>query len=141
MADAFDSGYRLCLVIGSPDLSAELLAKPAAHAVRLVAIARTADVSAAFEHLSSGGSGNVHDLRVALRRLRTWLRAYRPELADTLRKKTRRRLAAVAAATNGARDAEVALEWVTAIDGLSSREKPGARYMAERLRLEEPLRV
>lgn len=136
MARVAGGGYRLCPVTGPPEFSAELLAKPAPHAVRQVAIARTAEVGAAFERLSSGSDQDTHDLRVALRRLRSWLRAYRPALADTVRKKTRRRLAAVAAATNAARDAEVALEWVTAIGGLSSREKPGARYMAERLRLE-----
>ena len=136
MAQAGAGGYRLYPVTTLPELSADLLAKPAAHAVRQIAIARAAEVRAAFERLSAGSVGDVHDFRVALRRLRSWLRAYRPVLSDTLRKKTRRRLAAIADATSAARDAEVALAWIVAIESLSSREEPGARYIVDRFRLE-----
>ena len=91
---------------------------------------------AAFERITAGNGGEVHDFRVALRRLRSWLRAFRPELSDTVRKKTRRRLGAIADATSAARDAEVALAWIVAIDSLTAREQAGARYIADRLRID-----
>lgn len=120
----------------SPELTAELLAKPAPHAVRLIAVARLADVSAKYDKLWAGDEDHIRDLRVALRRLRSWLRAYRPELDDTLRRKTRRRLRKLADVTNSARDAEVALEWIGTQNDLSPRERAGARYMTERLQRE-----
>lgn len=121
---------------GSAELSKELLARPAPHAVRQIAAARLAEVSATFQRLRASDDEDLHDLRVALRRLRSWLRAYRPELADTVRKKTRRRLSEVADATSGARDVEVALEWIGAADDLTPRQRAGARYMTERLQRE-----
>lgn len=53
----------------------------------------------------------LHDFRVALRRLRSVLRAYRPWL-DSVPKKLRRRLREVARATSTGRDAEVCLVWL-----------------------------
>jgi CHAD domain-containing protein len=53
----------------------------------------------------------LHDFRVALRRLRSLLRAYRP-YAGIVPKKLRKRLRRIARATNAARDAEVQLEWL-----------------------------
>lgn len=123
-------------VTASPELSTELLAKPAPHAVRLIAVARLADVTAKYERLWAGDEEELHDLRVALRRLRSWLRAYRPELDDTLRRKTRRRLSKLASDTNGARDAEVALEWIGSQTGLTRRELAGTRYICARLQRE-----
>lgn len=120
----------------APELSAELLSAPASHAVRAIAAARLADVRDALGRLSSGDDETLHALRVALRRLRTWLRAYRPQLEDTVKKKAYQRLTGIADATGSARDAEVALDWITAMHDLAPREKPGARYAAELLRAE-----
>lgn len=53
----------------------------------------------------------LHDFRVALRRLRSVLRAYRPWL-DAVPKKLRRRLREIARATSAGRDAEVCLAWL-----------------------------
>jgi len=52
--------------------------------------------------------GALHDLRVALRHLRSWLRSMREVLPVS--RATRRRLRRMARRTNPARDAEVALE-------------------------------
>ena len=49
----------------------------------------------------------LHDFRVALRRLRSTVRAYSTQLDGVLRKKDRRRLQRLADATSQARDAEV----------------------------------
>jgi CHAD domain-containing protein len=53
----------------------------------------------------------LHDFRVALRRTRSVLRAYRPWLGHIPRK-LRRRLRALARATNVARDTEVMMDWL-----------------------------
>ena len=49
----------------------------------------------------------LHDFRVAVRRLRSWLRSFRAEVKDTLRGRWRRQLGTLAASTGAARDAEV----------------------------------
>lgn len=55
----------------------------------------------------------LHDFRVAIRRLRSLLRAYRPQLESAVTRKDRKRLRAIQQATGGGREAEVALEWLT----------------------------
>lgn len=55
----------------------------------------------------------LHDFRVAIRRLRSLLRAYKPQLDSAVRVKDRRRLRDIQRATGGGREAEVALEWLT----------------------------
>jgi CHAD domain-containing protein len=49
----------------------------------------------------------LHDLRVALRRLRSTERAYRPFLEDSIRPRLRKRLRVIARATRESRDLEV----------------------------------
>jgi CHAD domain-containing protein len=75
-------------------------------------------------------------VRVAIRRLRSWIRAYRPYVDDTLKKKTRRRLRDLARVTSGARDAEVAAAWVRAHSDVPVRARSGFRDVAERLESE-----
>jgi CHAD domain-containing protein len=53
----------------------------------------------------------VHDFRVALRRLRSLLKAHRPRLGRKV-EKLRRKLGAIADKTSAARDAEVQLVWL-----------------------------
>jgi CHAD domain-containing protein len=55
----------------------------------------------------------LHDFRVSVRRLRSLLRAYRPQLENAVPAKGRKRLRAIQRATGGGREAEVALEWLT----------------------------
>jgi CHAD domain-containing protein len=74
----------------------------------------------------------LHDFRVALRRLRSVLRAYRRHL-KTAPRKLRRQLRALAKATNAGRDAEVQLEWLRRQQGLDSRERAGCDWFVERL--------
>lgn len=54
----------------------------------------------------------LHDFRVSIRRLRSLLRAYRPQLETAIRAKDRKRLRAIQRATGGGREADVALEWL-----------------------------
>jgi CHAD domain-containing protein len=67
----------------------------------------------------------LHDLRVALRRLRSLLRAYQPWVAEVVPRKLAKRLRRLARATNEARDAEVQLAWLG-----EQRLRPAARERA-----------
>ena len=73
----------------------------------------------------------LHDFRVAIRRSRTWLRAYRVYLP--LDKPLRKRLRALARRTNAARDAEVSIAELQAFaDALSAAQKPGLDWLLAR---------
>lgn len=77
----------------------------------------------------------LHDFRVAVRRLHTFLRAYRAYLPVS--KKLQRRLRAVLQRTNPARDAEVGADWLAAQRGsLSPREEAGLEWLLRRLAAE-----
>lgn len=118
------------------ELTAELLTQPAPHAARVLAMHRLDELSAAYDAFLSDEAKGLHDVRVAVRRLRSWLRAYEREIGDTLRRKTKRRLRKLARASNPARDAEVAVEWITAQTAAAPRERAGLRYMTQRFEKE-----
>jgi len=76
----------------------------------------------------------LHDFRVALRRLRGLLRAYRAPIGPRVPKRLRRRLTALADSTGAGRDADVMLAWIEdQRPHLSRSERVGARWLAERL--------
>lgn len=76
----------------------------------------------------------LHDFRVALRRLRSYLRSYRSALHGTIPDKSYRQLKKLASRTNQARDVEVMLDWLNSeIPQLSSRQQVGALWWRERL--------
>jgi CHAD domain-containing protein len=106
---------------------------PAQLVAREIARERLAGVRVAYGRLGGGDADALHDLRVALRRLRSWLRAFDPVLDDTLRRRTLRALSKLARDTNAARDAEVALEWVAAQRRLSPRARAGRAALAHRV--------
>jgi len=122
--------------IMASELTAELLSQPASHAARVMAIHRLDELSAAYDVFLGDEARGLHDVRVAVRRLRSWLRAYETEVGDTLRKKTKRRLRTLAHASNPARDAEVAVEWIAAQTAAAPRERPGLRFMTQRFEKE-----
>lgn len=115
-------------------LSHEMLSEPAKRIARVIGRARLDIVRVAYERFHPDDADALHDLRVGLRRLRSWLRAFRPELDDTVRGKTRRRLRDLTHATNVARDVEVWSAWIATQSGLSARAKPGLRYVTRWLR-------
>lgn len=86
-------------------------------AVRLVTT-QLEESERAFERLLANENGKadsaLHDFRVALRRLRSTLRAYAPWLGCAADKKLRRRLAVLSDKTNRGRDAEVQTAWIRA---------------------------
>lgn len=120
----------------SVELTASHLSAPARRSIRVVAAARLAAVEAAFAELQSHDDASFHDVRVALRRLRSLLRAFRRELSDTLHGKTRRRLRELAHATNPIREAEVMLEWLAEQPSSFPREEMGRLHLVKRVEKE-----
>lgn len=91
-----------------------LLRQPVEQAACRIALAHLDAAHAAHARLKEGGDTEaLHDFRVALRRTRSVLRAYRPWLGRIPRK-LRRHLRALARATNVARDTEVMMDWLRA---------------------------
>jgi CHAD domain-containing protein len=77
----------------------------------------------------------LHDFRVALRRLRSWMRAFRPALVDTVDAKIEKRLKRIAEATGSSRDLQVHVDWVaSARRTLSDSARVGATWLLQRLR-------
>lgn len=73
----------------------------------------------------------LHDFRVAVRRLRSWIRAFKDELKD-VRRRDLKRLRSIAHSTGDGRDAEVQLEWLAGIlSGDDASAKRGATWIGE----------
>lgn len=119
-----------------PLLSPALLARPAARSARIIASEQLQQVAEQLDAFLVDESVGFHDLRVALRRLRTWFRAFQPELEDTVGKKARRGLRKLAHATNAPRDAEAMLAWIASQTNFATRDRAGVRYFTERLERE-----
>lgn len=113
---------------------AELLDGPADEGIRRVAIALLdAAIAASVRLEDPNDRESLHDFRVALRRLRSWLRAFRADLRGTVRRKHRRRLRAVSRAAGAARDAEVHVAWLRdAEESLDGRERLGGEWLLRR---------
>jgi CHAD domain-containing protein/CYTH domain-containing protein len=79
----------------------------------------------------------LHDFRVAIRRLRSCLRAYEPEIRSTVRKKTLRQLERVADATRESRDLQAHLSWLKdQREQLPTEAQPGLAWLTSRLEQE-----
>ncbi|HET9706747.1 MAG TPA: CHAD domain-containing protein [Gemmatimonadales bacterium] len=117
------------------NLPADLLGRPAAQSVRIVALGYLEDATRAFERTADTEDAlALHDFRVALRRLRTTLRAYRPLLEDSVHGKPHKRLGEIADATNRVRDAEVALDWLRSLaPGMTPGERVGLQWLIDRI--------
>src|SRR6266702_3511109 len=92
----------------------ELIDRSAEEGARVVALGLLSDADQAARALELQDDDEaLHDFRVALRRLRSVLRAFRPWLAGTVRRKHEKRLKRLGRGTNAARDAEVQLAWLS----------------------------
>jgi len=108
-----------------------LLALPPDLAVRRLALAQLDAAATACARVADHDDAEaLHDFRVALRRLRSLLRAYAPWY-DPVPKNLRKRLRRLARATNAARDTEVQIEWLR---HTPPRLKAGARSGLDWLR-------
>jgi CHAD domain-containing protein/CYTH domain-containing protein len=112
-----------------------LLTEPTPRAARAVALALLDNLDAEYARLAKPTDVEaLHDFRVALRRLRSWLRAYRRDVRDSVGKKVMLRLGALARATTDSRDIEVHLEWLAALRAtLKPADRAGVRWLERRL--------
>jgi CHAD domain-containing protein/CYTH domain-containing protein len=119
----------------SPTLPDDLLAQRPEEAVRRIALARLEELEGAALRLGDPNDAEaVHDLRVALRRLRSTLRAWKVRLAGSVRPRHRRALSELQALTGGGRDAEVGARGLADMSGvLSPAERRGALWLRGRL--------
>jgi CHAD domain-containing protein len=111
----------------------------AARGARLIALDRLDRAGDEADRLSNNPHSldALHDLRVALRRVRSWLRAFRPDLEESVARKDRQRLRDIVDATNRGRDADVQVEWLrqAAKDGDETLRR-GAKRLIELIRIE-----
>jgi CHAD domain-containing protein len=113
--------------VAAPILTASLLAQPALTTARLMArsylqrvLEDAARVEVSVDELTEPTASlaaarqrdAVHDLHVALRRLRSWLRAWRPFLRDTLGRNSERRLKKLSRLAGQVRDLELQRDWL-----------------------------
>jgi CHAD domain-containing protein len=76
----------------------------------------------------------LHDFRVAVRRLRSWLRAFDEWLDDSVPRKAPRRLKKAARSTNASRDADVRLVWLREQrKTINTAERPGLGWILKRI--------
>jgi CHAD domain-containing protein/CYTH domain-containing protein len=112
-----------------------LLDLPAEEAARLIALALLEQTVEAATRMAGGGDpAALHDFRVATRRLRSCLQAYRPEIDGSVSRRMRRRLARLARQTRRSRDLEVETEWARRQEtDLADRHRAGLRWHLDRL--------
>jgi CHAD domain-containing protein len=116
-----------------------LLDLPAEEAARLIVLALLDRAAEAGRRVADPTDPmGLHDFRVAVRRLRSGIQAFRPEIDASLSRGVRRRLARLARATGRSRDVEVHLAWERAQEthltpgrspafaGTSTGSRPGA---------------
>ena len=116
---------------------ADRLHAPAGAVARAVALRHlSAARDAAVRLHDDADTEALHDLRVALRRLRSTLRVHRPYLEHHIARGLRRRLRALARATNVARDTEVQLDWLGRVQRATPVERAACQWWRARLERE-----
>ena len=115
--------------------SAELLDQPAERAARIVALGLLDKAAAARQRLDDPSDNDaIHDFRVAVRRMRSWVRGLEPWLEGSTPKRAVRRLGKAARLTGSVRDAEVHLAWLEAQrSALSVRQRRGLTWLVEHI--------
>jgi CHAD domain-containing protein/CYTH domain-containing protein len=118
-----------------PRLPDDLLTRVPEEGARLVALDLATRAAAARARLDDPDDAEaLHDFRVAVRRLRSTLAAYGPELAGSVGKREAQRLRRAARGTNAGRDLEVQIAWLDAQRArMYSRQRPGALWLRARL--------
>jgi CHAD domain-containing protein len=111
------------------------LDRPTLDVIARIARRQLRAADAAARRLAHDDRGALHDFRVALRKLRSTLRAYAPQLDKTVRPKDRRRLKRLARVTSGARDVEVQIVHLRALrDDLGPDEQGAVAFLLRPLR-------
>ncbi|PYQ62621.1 MAG: metal-binding protein [Acidobacteria bacterium] len=116
-------------------MTAGLLSRSPEEGARLLALSFLDQAAEARPRLADpGDSEALHDFRVGLRRLRSCLRAYDAQLADSIPKKLAKRLKRLAGSTGPGRDTEVQIEWLRARSPhLSSYHRAGLTWLLAHL--------
>jgi len=114
----------------------DFLQEPVPLAARRVALRLLDRVDAERKRLKDPKDTEaLHDFRVAVRRLRSWLRTYKMPLQGSVSGKNRDALRAVAHATNAPRDVQAHLEWLQARKELFAQDRrKGAEWLIKQLR-------
>src|SRR5665213_1551958 len=86
----------------------------AQRAARVVALRILDALADAEDSIQKKDPESIHEFRIALRRLRSWLRTYSESLDDTVRRRTVRSLRHISCATTQLRDLDVQLAWLRA---------------------------
>ncbi len=117
------------------EIDEAVIDRSAEESARHVALALLAEADDAARRLTAGGDEEaLHDFRVALRRTRSTLRAFRPWLKGSVDRKMERRLRRLARSTNDARDAEVGLRWIAdQHSALGDRQRSAVDCLTRRL--------
>jgi CHAD domain-containing protein len=117
-------------------LDRAMLRRPAAEGIRLVALELLTDAEKAADHLANAPNAkSLHAFRVALRRLRSWLRAFKRELKTSVRVKDRRALRDIARSTNLGRDLDMQLELLRlASKRLGRKRRKGVDWLVHYVR-------
>lgn len=116
-------------------LPADLLQRVPEEAARLIALDRLDVLESTAVRLEDASDQEaVHDVRVALRRLRSTLRSWRKLLKGSVRSGDRQALGDLQRSTGPARDAEVGEERTLALAAdLTPAQRRGATWLSERL--------
>jgi CHAD domain-containing protein len=116
-------------------VESDLLDRSASAGARAVVLALLAEATDAARRAGDASDEEaLHDFRVALRRLRSTLRAWRAALGPSVRGRDLRRIRDMARATNAARDAEVLEGWIAgARRDLAPPHRPAADWLLDRL--------
>jgi CHAD domain-containing protein len=125
-------------------VDATILQQPFDRGVRLVALSLIDDAKSAAQKLrglseelrrgAEDADEALHDFRVAVRRVRSWLGAFKPWLKGDISRKRRRSLSKIADATRQTRDASEHLRWLRGErTALSARQRIGENWLKELL--------
>ena len=118
--------------------SADLPWRGAEEGARRVVLDLLAEAREALPRVADPADAEgLHDLRVAVRRLRSTLRAWKGPLRGAVRKRDRHALAEIQAHTGKGRDAEVGIAWLERQrEKLSPDQRPDLDRLVEELRSE-----
>jgi len=89
------------------------MTRPANEAARILALSYLRQIERDQTRLEDPDDREaLHDFRVGIRRFRSCIRAYRPQLKNSLNRKTEQSLRKLMRQTNAGRDTEVQLKWL-----------------------------
>src|SRR5205809_7707223 len=119
----------------NPDRAASLALLPIEESARKVALSYLEQAVRARKRLrTSEDPEALHDFRVALRRMRSALRVFRPHLKGSSPRRLSRALRDIASGTGMSRDLEVHLEWLgRKLEELPAAPRRGIEALAARL--------